>query len=61
LENSSVVIKYLINEIGFSEKNVYVIGRSIGTGPATHVASLFKKIGGLILISPFSSIKEVAS
>jgi hypothetical protein len=35
-----------------------VMGRSIGTGPAVHVASLFE-VGGLVLLSPFLSLCEV--
>ena len=35
-----------------------VIGRSIGSGPALHVASLYP-VGGLVLLSPFLSICEV--
>lgn len=60
LENAEYVINYFIKEIGFKETNIFVMGRSIGTGPSTHVAAIFKKIGGLILVSPFSSIQAVA-
>ena len=35
-----------------------MFGRSIGSGPATYLASKYK-IGGLILLSPFISIKTV--
>jgi pimeloyl-ACP methyl ester carboxylesterase len=36
-------------------------GRSIGTGVAVEVAKRFLDIAGLILISPFTSIKAVAA
>jgi len=35
-----------------------VIGRSIGSGPAMHLASLYN-LGGLVLLSPFLSLCEV--
>lgn len=35
------------------------MGRSLGSGPATYLAAKFEP-GGLILISPYTSIKSVA-
>lgn len=40
--------------------NSFILGRSLGTGVATHVAAN-RDIKGLILISPFDSIEAVAS
>ena len=34
------------------------MGRSIGSGPAIHLCSLFQ-VGGLVLLSPFLSLCEV--
>ena len=42
------------------EENIILIGRSIGTGPATFIASISKP-GVLILISPFTSLKAAVS
>ena len=36
------------------------MGRSIGSGPACHLASTFKNCKALILISPIKSVKDVA-
>jgi len=36
-----------------------VVGRSIGTGPATYL-SKYRKVGVVVLISPFSSIRNIA-
>jgi hypothetical protein len=33
------------------------MGRSIGSGPATYLASIFK-VAALILIAPFTSLKD---
>lgn len=43
----------------FEPQDIVVMGRSIGGGPATHLASMHK-FGGLVLISPFTSLKCVA-
>jgi abhydrolase domain-containing protein 17 len=44
--------------------SIIVWGRSIGTGPATEIAALYseqnKPLGGLILQSPYLSIKSLA-
>lgn len=43
-----------------NSENTIVIGRSIGSGGACYLASR-KKVHNLILISPFSTIPEVAT
>ena len=40
-------------------KNVFFIGRSLGTGMATYMASKYK-CGGLILFSAMTSIRDAA-
>jgi hypothetical protein len=42
-----------------NKSNINVMGRSIGTGPATYLANQ-KKTPSLILISPFDQISSVA-
>lgn len=46
--------------MGIKPQNVLIFGRSIGTGPATYLASKFK-VGGLIIMSPYTNIKTVAA
>ena len=45
----------------FSENKIplYIFGESLGTAPATYVAAK-REVGGLILMSPFTSISDVA-
>ena len=57
IEDSKTLMNFLINNVGFEEKNIILIGRSIGSGIATFLASNYLKIGALILISAFTSIK----
>ena len=57
LNDVPFVICYLM-KIGYSQQNIVVFGRSIGTGPATFIAAKYK-IRGLILLSPFTSFKGI--
>jgi len=53
------VYDYLVKVLKWEEKDIILFGRSIGSGPATHVAAL-RNPGMLILMSAFTSIKDVA-
>uniref|UniRef100_A0A7S3XMG0 Serine aminopeptidase S33 domain-containing protein n=1 Tax=Heterosigma akashiwo TaxID=2829 RepID=A0A7S3XMG0_HETAK len=52
------VYSYLRNEVGWPACNILVMGRSIGSGPATSLAS-HNRPGALILVSLFSSIEDL--
>lgn len=56
--DSETVYDYLTNKLKISPKNIIVFGRSIGSGPATYLASR-RKVGALILMSAFTSIRAV--
>lgn len=43
-----------------SEKDIILLGRSLGSGPTTYLAANHEP-GGLILMSPYTSIKSVAT
>jgi hypothetical protein len=42
-----------------ADSDILISGRSIGSGPACHLASIFKP-ACLMLISPIKSVKDVA-
>lgn len=46
--------------LGYDIKNIILIGRSIGTGVAMEMAIKFPELKGVIFISAFTSIREVA-
>jgi uncharacterized protein len=58
-EDTFSAYQYLINDKHFDDKNLFILGRSIGTTAAIHIAQ-HKHIGGLILITPLSSGREMA-
>jgi len=58
LEDAEIVFDFLTAEMGVNPQNIIAFGRSIGSGPATHLAAN-RNPGGLILMSPYTSIKAV--
>lgn len=59
LDNAVIVFDYLTETLNVDPNNIYIFGRSIGTAPATYLASK-RSLGGVILMSPFTSIRAVA-
>lgn len=58
-ENALLTFDFFVSVLKFSPKNVVVLGRSLGSGPATFLAAN-RAFGLLILFSPFKSIQDVA-
>ncbi len=59
LQDSLTVYDYLIETLKVEEDNIYIFGRSIGSGPSLYLSSK-RKPGALILMSPFTSVRAVA-
>jgi len=53
------VLKFITETCGVKLSDVLISGRSIGSGPACHLAAKFKP-ACLILISPIKSVKDAA-
>ena len=59
--NDSLIVYDKIKEIfGINDENIFIFGRSIGSAPASYLASK-RNPGGLFLISAFTSIKDVVN
>ena len=56
-QDSLILYDFLTQECKINNKDIIICGRSIGTGPATYLASK-RKPGALILISPIKSLRE---
>lgn len=52
------VYDYLVQELKIDNKNIFIMGRSMGSGPGIYLASK-RNPGALILISPYTSIRDV--
>ena len=50
---------YLIKELKIAPNNIIVFGRSIGSGPACHLAAN-KQLSCCLLMSPIASLRAVA-
>ena len=59
LNDTKIIYDYIKEKFNLSDKNIFIIGRSIGTSPAIYLASQ-RKPNALITISAFTSIKSVA-
>jgi uncharacterized protein len=59
-EDARAAFTYLITQRKIPAHNIILLGRSLGTGPATQLAVEHPEAGGLILISAFTSIPAAA-
>jgi hypothetical protein len=53
------IYNFLTEVASFQSSDIILMGRSIGSGPATHFGNSYP-VGGLVLISPFTSLKSAA-
>ncbi|OMJ90297.1 hypothetical protein SteCoe_7316 [Stentor coeruleus] len=57
LNMSLHVYRFAIGTLGIAVNNLIIVGRSIGTGPATQIAG--EGAAALILLSPYTSIRKL--
>ena len=57
LVDAEIVYEFLVTRLKLDPRDILIFGRSIGSGPATYLASR-KNIGALILMSAFTSIRS---
>lgn len=57
-ENAFVVFRFVREVLKWPLDSILILGRSIGTGPAISLAVQYQ-VSGVILVSPFLSVKEV--
>ena len=58
LIDAETVYDYLTKVLSIPESSIILFGRSIGTGPATYLASKNNPCS-LLLMSPFKSIRDI--
>lgn len=58
-QDAEMIYEYLTKCVGIREKDIILFGRSMGSGPTSHLASI-KNPYALLLMSPYTSIKEAA-
>ena len=52
-------MEYLTKSVGVRQEDIILFGRSMGTGPATHLSAEYNAYS-LLLMSPYTSIKDVS-
>jgi esterase/lipase len=57
-EDSIIVYDFIVKKFNAKDDDIYIVGRSLGTGPAVYLASQ-RNPKSLFLISPFKSIKSI--
>lgn len=55
-EVALTAFRFLVDAVGARYSQIFLVGRSLGSGPAVFLASQYP-VGGLILVSPFLSIR----
>lgn len=50
-------MEYLLTQLNYDQSDIVIVGRSMGSGPACYLASNYNQILGLVLVSPFTSLK----
>ena len=59
-QDADAALSYLLKDRKVPAAHIIVLGRSIGSGPATELARKNPGLGGLILETPFSRIDDAA-
>lgn len=60
LRDAELVYNFVLDMTRVEEKDILIMGRSLGSGPATHLAAKYNP-GHLLLMSPMASLKSVAT
>lgn len=60
-EDADASLNYLLRLRKIPMGHVFILGRSLGTGPAAYLAEKTPGLGGLILESPFTSVEDAAA
>lgn len=58
MTNAHLVMQYLIRVLHYSEKDIILMGRSMGSGPACELAVKYPSVSALVLLSPYTSLKQ---
>lgn len=60
LQDAEIIFDFMTQIFKFNPENIILYGRSIGSGPTCHLANV-RSPGMIILMSPFTSIRNAAS
>ena len=58
IANAEAAMEFATETLNVAHNDILILGRSLGTGPAISLAARYE-VAGVILVSPFASIKEL--
>lgn len=58
IANAESAMEFATETLNVAHNDILILGRSLGTGPAISLAARYE-VAGVILVSPFASIKEL--
>jgi len=58
LANAEAAMEFATDTLSIANSDILILGRSLGTGPSIALAAKYQ-VAGIILVSPFTSIKEL--
>ena len=60
LDNTLIIYDFCLKNMkNLTEKNIYIFGRSLGTGPSIYISAM-RNPAGTFLLSPYTTFAEVA-
>lgn len=57
--NAEAAMHFVTESLQWPSDSIIIMGRSMGTGPAVSLAAAHPDLGGLVLVSPYTSIKSL--
>ena len=58
MEDAETIYDYCIIHLKYKKENIFLFGRSIGSGPATHLAAS-KKVGKISIIKLLKKLLKI--
>lgn len=59
-EDATLFYDFCVETLNYAKDKIIIVGRSLGSGPAVHLASV-RSCMMLVLISPYKSIRSLAT
>jgi len=57
--NAEAAMQFVNESLQWPTDSIIIMGRSMGTGPAVSLAAAYPDLGGLVLVSPYTSIQNL--
>ena len=55
------MLKYCTNNLRYKEENIILVGKAFGTGVVAKMGIMYPNLRGIVMFSPYLSIREVVT